>query len=180
MDSQELIELIEKEASDHFETEAEKEAFLEGFYKEAFVGLPQLGSILSGTVARAITPRHLSRPAAALGVGLAGAAIVKGINTAYAGATNMRLRSQFENALAQVMAGNRVVKGADPVKAKTYAETIFKFAPRVAADPNLLSSILANAVHGEGIDPMTIKTLVDLESRHVDNTLDKPLTGIRV
>lgn len=179
MSPENLIELIEKEASEHYKTEGEKEAFLEGFYKEAFVGLPQLGSTIARYSKVTLRPTTMGRPLAALGVGLAGAAIVKGINSATAITSNLLTRNKFEAALSQVMQNNRVVRGADPVKAKNYAETIFSFAPHVASDANLLSSILANAVHGEGIDPMTIKTLVDLEGRYTDNNESRPFTGIR-
>jgi hypothetical protein len=58
---------------------------------------------------------------------------------------------------------------ADRGRVKGYADTVFRFAPNVASDVNLLTSILANAVHGESIDPMTIKTLTELENRFTSN-----------
>ncbi len=124
--------------------------------------------------------RRLRDYAYAGAAGLIGAAVVKGVSSASDFASNSALKSKFNTAFEQVSSTNRVVKGADKTKARAYAETIFKFAPHVAADPNLLSSVLANAVLGEGIDQMTIKSLTDLEGRYITNNETKPFAGIRV
>lgn len=128
--------------------------FVEGFQKEAAeAGL-------------------LNSAIGAVGKGIGGLAVglgIHGLNQAFAGAERAGLHTQFLGALAKAIAGNRILREAEKQKVEQYAETIFKFAPHVACDPNLLSSILANAIHGEGIDPMTIKTLGDLEGRFIEN-----------
>lgn len=108
----------------------------------------------------------------ALGKGLSGIGVglgIHGLSMAASSIGNASLHTSFLQALEKAIAMNPVLKGADKQKTAQYAETVFKFAPHVATDPNLLSSILANAIHGEGIDPMTIKTLGDLEARYVEN-----------
>lgn len=76
------------------------------------------------------------------------------------------LYNKFLKALNEAVHSNKILKGEDKTKVINFANTVFKFAPNVATDPNLLASILANAIHGENIDPMTIKTLTELESRY--------------
>lgn len=163
-----LLKTIREAAMEKFASEAEVDAFMEGFEKIA----------LSPDQAALIT-KGLLTGVGTIGAGLAGAAIAKGLFTVGGAISNNVLHSKFETSLNYVMQNNRVVRGADPVKAKQYAQTIFNFAPHVASDPNLLSSILANAVQGEGIDPMTIKTLTELEGRYKDNASHGPISGIR-
>lgn len=110
----------------------------------------------------------------ALGKGVGGVAMglgIHGLNLAFSEANRGALHTQFLSSLAKAVSSNRILREADKTKVQQYAETIFRFAPHVAGDSNLLSSILANAIHGEGIDPMTIKTLGDLESRYVENRM---------
>ena len=149
---------IEKAARALYPEDKDFTAFMTGFEKAA-----------NELLKKEATDSALTRGLVGLGVGLAGPGIVKGLSVFSTNMDHAKLRNKFNMALAQVMANNKVVKGAQPEKAKEYAETIFKFAPNVASDPNLLSSILANAVLGEGVDPMTIKNLVDLEGRYKDN-----------
>lgn len=142
---------LEKFAGD----ESQAKEFVTGFLKEAF----SAGSILSQVGAGA---------AKAIGAGTAGLALglgIHGVSSAIQGASMSDLKSKFEAALHQVIQGNQLLQNADQAKVRSYANTVFQFAPHVAIDPNLLRSILNNAVHGEGIDPMTIRTLADLESR---------------
>ena len=170
---------LEKYAGD----EEQANAFVEGFEKEAAMpfgtGFTNAAKATISATSPFFTNEAIGNAALKAGfglaAGLAGAGIVKGFNMMGGHLSSTGLRNKFEMALAQVMATNRVVKGASPERAKSYAETIFKFAPNVAADPNLLGSILANAVLGEGIDSMTIKSLVDLEGRHNDNNSSGPL-----
>jgi hypothetical protein len=129
-------------------------SFVEGFVKEAFS--PNMGA------------KFWEGGAAALGGGLVAAGLglgIHGLSSALSGANEAGLKTKFEAAFAQVKRTNPVVIDADPIKVRSYAETIFKFAPRVAADPNLLSSVLASAVHGEGVDTTTIRALADLDAR---------------
>ena len=107
-----------------------------------------------------------------VGKGLGGLAIGSGVLLAgklFGSIQNLSLKAKFVESLHQAKAMNKVIQGADQVKVKQFAETIFNFAPHVATDPNLLSTILANAIHGDGLDPMTIKTLTELEGKYRDN-----------
>jgi hypothetical protein len=172
-----MLERIKELAMEKFATEAEVDAFMEGFAKQASEDplwkTAGLESLLSNS--------NIARPLGSLAVGLAGIGIAKGIHSAYSATSEAMLHSKFESSLAQVMSQNRIVRGADPVKVKQYAETVFKFAPHVAADPNLLSFTLANIVQGDsGIDLVTIKNLTDLEGRYKDNNTRAPLVGIKV
>lgn len=175
-----MLEKIRQMAMEKLASEEEVNAFMEGFEaqmlnKEASLFNGNLGNV----ILNGMSNPNAQKAAFGLAAGLLGAAIVKGVNSGSSAVANYNLRNKFEMALAQVMSTNRVVKGAKPEKAKEYAETLFRFAPHVASDPNLLSSILANAVLGEGVDPQTIKTLVDLEGRYVDNNRSNPLVGIK-
>jgi hypothetical protein len=108
----------------------------------------------------------------AVGKGLGGMAVglgLHGLNQAFATVAHGALHTKFLEALSRAIAINPILQNAEKERVQNYAETVFKFAPHVATDSNLLSSILANAIHGEGIDPMTIKTLGDLESRFIEN-----------
>jgi hypothetical protein len=133
--------------------------FVEGFVKEA-VNLTGLGEFLIGHAGKAVATGVTGL---ALGLG------IHGVSSALNAAGTANLRAKYEEALRHVTSTNPLLGQADSAKIRSYGETIFKFAPHVAADPNLLSSILANAVHGEGIDPMTVKTLAELESRVIDS-----------
>lgn len=109
----------------------------------------------------------------AVGKGLGGLAVgmgIAGISKAFSSANNSALHTKFLSALERAIASNSILRDADKGHVTQYADTIFKFAPNVATDSNLLSSILANAVHGSGIDPMTIKLLGDLEGRYIENS----------
>lgn len=122
------------------------------------------GSKLVGNFQKGLM-EAFGKGAAGLGIGLG----VHGISTAARSINDASLHTKFLSALEKAMSSNVVLKDADKQKVAQYAETVFKFAPHVATDSNLLSSILANAIHGEGIDPMTIKTLGDLEARYLEN-----------
>lgn len=181
------LELVKEAASTFYTNEEELEAFMSGFEKEAqgnLFGAAGIGDFFRSPQFKENIASGLAtggaRALAGLGVGLLGAAIVKGVNATSHRLDSAQLRANFEIALNKVREGNRVVKGAKPERVTEYANTIFKFAPNVAADPNLLSSILANAVLGEGIDPQTIKVLTELESRFKETNSSQPLNGIRV
>jgi len=146
---------LEKFAGD---TEKAKE-FTVGFLKQAF-GAETLGGALAGGAASAVGK---GLGAAAIGLGIYGA------SKAMSQANTDNLHVKFQASLSHVMTTNALLKNAPPEKVRSYADTVFKFAPHVAVDPNLLTAILSNAVHGEGIDPMTIRTLADLEARFLDS-----------
>ena len=104
---------------------------------------------------------------------LTGAAMY-GAAKAKSGMDTRSLHSEFQMALNKVVQGSRVVQQANREKVHSYAETIFKFAPHIATDPNILGQILSNAVVFDGLDPSTIKTLQEMEARHQDNTSIAP------
>jgi hypothetical protein len=138
-----------------------------GFQPDMFghtAGERMKSAFLQGELAKGIAG-GLGKGIGALAMGIGAA----GISHAVSSLSSASLHSKFLQALQSAIASNRILKDADKAKVEQYAETIFKFAPNVATDSNLLSSILANAIHGEGIDPMTIKTLGDLEGRYNDN-----------
>lgn len=110
----------------------------------------------------------VGQSAGKLGVGLLGALAVAGIIKGIGAIKSSGLRAKFETALQHVKTKNYILKSADPKKIDSFAETIFNFAPHVASDVNILSSLLANAVHGESLDPKTVQSIVDLESKYVD------------
>lgn len=159
------------------------EHFVDGFMKEA--GLMDILSTATGggsgqggirpadTLGQTITKGFGS----SMGQGLGSLAVSMGttsVGSLYNSVKGAALHSKFLQALERAYQGNRILKESPKEKVLQYAETIFKFAPNVATDSNLLSSILANAIHGDGIDPMTIKTLTDLEKVHEGNVTFNP------
>lgn len=82
--------------------------------------------------------------------------------------------NRFLKSLHQAISSSHILQSADRAKVEKYADTIYSFAPMVATDPNLLQSVLTNAVHGDGVDIMTIKSLTDLEGRWKDNASFSP------
>lgn len=181
-----MLDKLRAAALSELGSEEAADAFVDGFQKQAAFGAFNFNGTGPGLFQRVMSaiPQNTVAPAVVksgigLGAALLGAAIIKGVTAGSNAISSYNTRGKFEAALAQVMANNKIVKGAPPNKAKDYAETIYRFAPHVAADPNLLSSILANAVLGEGIDPQTIKTLVELEGRFADNSSAVPIPGIR-
>lgn len=104
----------------------------------------------------------------AIGAGAAGLAIALGIHGMSSAMNTFgkgHLREKFEESLRQIRTSHPILQHADPAKVTSYAETVFKFAPHVACDPNLLGPILANAIDGLGLDSVTIRSLADLENR---------------
>jgi hypothetical protein len=101
--------------------------------------------------------------AVSVGSGMYGASRLVG------GAKNAIQYRKFTGVFDYVVRHNEVLKhqyAENPKKVRSFAETIFDFAPSVAMDPNLLSTVLANAVMGDSMDPMTINSLAQLQSNH--------------
>jgi hypothetical protein len=173
-----MLEKVKEYALEKFAgDEGLAEEFVKGFTKEAMASPAQRAATAGGggggRLPATIEGSMREGLGKQLGSGLAGLLLSGGVGaTAYAmnQVKRSNLHSQFLQSLEQALASNRILREANRDKVKQYAETIFKFAPNVAADVNLLNSILANAVHGEGIDPMTIKTLTELENRFTTNT----------
>lgn len=142
---------LEKFAGD----ESAAKDFVKGFLKEAsamdLIGKGALDALGKGGVA--------------LGLGLG----IHGISSAINAAGTANLRTKFEHSLAQVTASNPLLTDVDPAKLKSYADTVFKFAPHIAGDPNILSSVLAHVVQGEGVDVTIVRTLTDLEAKLVES-----------
>lgn len=162
-------------------TDAQADAFVEGFIKEAAAG-----GFAGATPGAAKAPWETST---ALGHGivdnfakniggslgnLAVNTVVGGIASLVGSARDSLLHRKFTESLKTVIESNRIVRNADRNKVMSYAETIFRFAPHVASDVNLLSQLLSNSIHGEGVDPTTIETITRLEERYGKDTGFKP------
>ncbi len=109
-----------------------------------------------------------------VGAGLAAGAwgINKALNTGSGIMNAHHHRKAFERSLAHVVETNPVIHNAyksNPKKVQSFAESIHNFAPRVSGDPNILSSLLSNAVHGESLDPMTVRSLLEMEGAQKRN-----------
>lgn len=160
---QELYDLgLEKFAGDK---DAAKD-FVVGFMKEAAFGdvvakgaRSALGSFGEGAL------KAVGTGVAGLGIGLG----IHGISSMINSAATSDLRSKFQVSLQRAMATNPLLEDADKAKVNSYAETVFRFAPHVASDPNLLSGILAHIVQGEGVDITIMKTLTELESKLLES-----------
>jgi hypothetical protein len=143
--------------------EAMASEFVSGFAKAALQKQASFREGMSIDLASGFSGA-IGKGLGATAVGLALGGVSGALKNIHTGA----LHTQYMTALQKAIASNPVLRGEDKNRVIGYADTIFKFAPNVATDSNLLSSILANAIHGEGIDPMTIKTLTELESRYSD------------
>lgn len=154
---------LEKYAGD----EEQAKAFVEGFFKEAaFPSSSFGGNVLSGA------GKAVGMGAVALGLGLG----VHGISSAISSMAMDSKRERFNAALAQAVKSNSILENADPEKIRSYADTIFRFAPSIAADPNLLAHVLSNTIHGESMDVTTIKALSDLESKYEETKKNRLFT----
>ncbi len=155
----ELYELgLEKFAGD----ENAAKAFVSGFLKEAM-----FGNILNKT-GQTFGQAVLEGGAKGLGMGVAGLAIglgIHGLSSSVNAANTASLRGKFQEVLSRVVKESPILQNADKDKINSFANTIFSFAPKVATDPNLLSTVLVNSIHSESLDPTTIRSLVDLESK---------------
>lgn len=169
---------LRKEAQEKLNlTDAQADAFVAGFVKEAAAPYDPLinrgpNDSGSSTMERA-TGHFVSEGVGALaksiggGIGsLAVNGVLQGVAGLVNSAQNAALYRKFTESLKTVMESNRIVRNADRNKVLSYADTIYKFAPHVASDVNLLSQILANAIHGEGVDPSTIESITRLEERY--------------
>lgn len=160
---QEILEVynlgLEKFAGD----EQKAKEFTVGFMKEAMI--PDFKMMSPGQAIGDAALKGLGAGAASIALALG----VNGLSKVFSSASQANLREKYLTALSIAVRNNPVLTQADHAKVKTYGDTIFNFAPHVAADSNLLSPLLANAIHGEGMDITTIKTLTDLEGRLVES-----------
>jgi hypothetical protein len=168
-----VLSAVREEAAKTY-SGADLDAFMAGFEKEAAFGL--------GVPAFVTDPKFLEaayKSGLGLAAGLAAVGITKAFTSSSAAITRNGLKSKFESALQFVKNNNKIVKNANQFKVESYAKTLYSFAPHVASDPNILSSLLANAVLGEGIDPMTVKSITDLEGRYQETNAPSSLMGFR-
>lgn len=170
-----MLNIVREEAAKTYTNESDLNAFVEGFEKQAAIG----GGLMTRLLSDPVFMGALYKGGVGLGAGLIGAGVLKGITSTSSAITNNALKSKYESSLQFVRNNNKIVRNGNPTKVQSYADTLFSFAPHVASDPNILSSLLANAVLGEGIDPMTIKSIADLENRYKENISPSPLLGIR-
>lgn len=139
--------------------EQKAQEFLEGFYEE----------LLTKQAAGFEVGHLIKEFSGGIGKGLAGVTLglgVAGLTSAAKSISSDRMRTEFTQALAKAITSNPIIRQAKKEKVISYAETIFKFAPHVACDSNILSSVLAHVVQGEGVDTQIIKMLTDLEARY--------------
>lgn len=160
-------------------TDEQADAFVDGFVKEASVGLPPAmgGGKEPWAAGTAITHGVVDNFARNIGGGLGNLAVnslVGSVVGLVSSARSSLLHRNFTESLKTVIESNRIVRNADRNKVMSYAETIFKFAPHVASDVNLLSQLLSNSIHGEGVDPTTIETITRLEERLNKDNSFKP------
>ena len=187
-----MLEKVKQYAMEKYAgEEALVEQFVEGFVKQAAETIQHQyrhdatagGMVLDRMTrtnspdmpVRGITDLFQEGISQAVGKGIGGLAVglgIHGLNQAFSAATSGSLRTKFLEALEHAISMNPRLREEPKEKIVHYAETIFKFAPHVAGDANILSALLANAAQGHegaGIDVMTIKTLGDLEARFIEN-----------
>ena len=168
---------LRKEAQEKLNlTDAQADAFVAGFIKEAatpFDPLENRGQDSGSSITERAAGKFLSEGVGSLGKAIGGGigslavnGVLQGVAGLVSSAQNAALYRKFTESLKTVMESNRIIRNADRNKVLSYADTIYKFAPHVASDVNLLSQILANAIHGEGVDPSTIESITRLEERY--------------
>lgn len=168
------IKDLKKKALEKLGSEEKAQAFIDGFVETILKEASFMDHDLSNrTVGTEVIGGIAGGAAKSVG-GAVGGAAVKGIVHLLSGASKLGNYSRFLQSLEKAISMNKVLKGAPKAKVMDYAETIYNFAPSVATDPNMLSSILANAIHGDGIDPMTIRTLTELDSRYREGSFSNP------
>jgi hypothetical protein len=144
---------LEKCAGD----KGQADAFTEAFVKQAFWGDVGVGAA-----------KAVGAGVAGLGLGLG----IHGISSAISGMADTNMHAKFKQALQSAVSGNEMLRHAMseyPGRVASFAETLYKFAPHVVCDPNVLSHLLVNAIQGESVDITTIKTISELENRYTDN-----------
>lgn len=192
-----MFDQLKELGTQHFGSEVAGEAFAEGFLKQANEMVKEAALGTSGnrwgpqgrdwgplsvdtrdnpSVRGAISSSFIKGIGEESGKGIAQAGFgVLGsiINAAASKLDMLSLRSKFSKAMEQVSQVNKVVRDElqeDPMKVKSFADTIFKFAPHVACDPNMLAWALAGTIHGGGVDANTIKMLAEMENRILQNS----------
>lgn len=171
-----LKQTIEKIAAERFPNDADQSAefiqgFLEGFDKQA-ANFVQGGA--GGRPSLTVSDHINKGMGEALGKGVIGLGLTlgaAGVAHLAGGIKSQVLHNKFLKALVQATNMNVILKGADREKLLSYGETLFKYAPNVATDPNMLAHLLSYAIQGEGgMDAQIIRLASDLENRYQQNT----------
>lgn len=176
-----MLKDLQKIASEMFPEDIDaQQEFMTGFYKEASIGGFFTSPMPTGGAEnmRSVVLKGLGQ---AVGKGVGDIAMALGatsVASAYGAVRDSNLHNKFLQALEKAYAHGSILRGAKKEKVLQYGETIFKFAPHVSTDVNMLTSILSNAIQGEGIDVMTIKTITELENRYKDNNSFSPKTYV--
>lgn len=122
--------------------------------------------------------KNVGHVAGGMGVLAAAGATLVGLNKAVNAVKTATLHPAFlqalETAIKSPDKAGEILRGADRQKVMSYGETIFKYAPNVATDPNLLKGILANVIDYGSIDPATIRSLMELEEKRKNLQMWKP------
>jgi len=117
------------------------------------------------------------------GKGVSGIGMQLGLMAASAigsAVSNSTLKTKYLKAMETAIRRSSILQQADKSKVMSFGDTIFKFAPSVATDANVLGMVLANAIHGETLDPMTIQSLQNMERSYRERTANQGFGGIRV
>lgn len=153
---------LEKLAFDKEEAAAIAEYFYQAFDETDLSGIEKEAGIFSA--APELFVKGLSDGGGKAAAALAAGVGILGAQRMYKGLVeNPILSSKFDKALEAAISRNQVLQHADKSRVQAMAATMFRYAPNASADPNLLSSILSNAVMMDGIDPQVIQTLLNLE-----------------
>lgn len=118
------------------------------------------GQNVSGSAAKA-----LGAAGATALVGLSAIAMSKAIKAV----GNAADRLKFERTLKTVIERNVILQQEDYEKVKSFADTIYRYGPNIAQDPNILANVLTHSVRGESMDVETMRAVTDLEKRYLDN-----------
>jgi len=141
------------------------ESIAEYFYQTLDEDLVKQAGLLDSTA----FAKGLGEGAAKVGLGIAAGAGLLGAHGLYQGLIQRPIQNRrFDAALEQAIQRNQILQHTDRAKVDDMANTIRKYAPNASADPNLLSSILSNAVMMDGIDPTVLQSLLNLERTYKD------------
>lgn len=180
-----MLEMVKEAAEKMYPgDEAKIEEFVQGFMnKVAGLGdiLGQHFSLSKGLDSDTKTPTFGGSLAKGVGEQLGRGVTGAGINLGIAGIGYLAnqvgmgvLKVNFSKAMNEAIQNNKILRQADKTKLWKFGETIFKFAPHVSTDSNVLTWVLSNAISGESIDGNTVKMLVELESRYTQNKSFSP------
>ena len=160
---------LRKAAEIRFPDEKERDQYLNGFIEKlANFFTDEMGE--KGSLAENFLGRGVAQNVGKALVGGVAAAGFTGLMGLVNSVKGHALYNKYLQALNEATQSNTVLRSADKKKLMNFGNTIFKFAPHVATDANVLTNILANAVHGDALDTVTIRMLTELEGRYQSNS----------